>query len=240
MTKQQFLDELGRALVSLKVQDADEIVTEYQEHFEFKLADGYAEEEIAARIGDPKTIAKSFADVSEKTSGNAGKKLIVLIGLVCADLFAVCFFLLLFAWVIVLGALAVASLVLAGYFICNANLSSLIPPIPYGCKLLGSVPLLALTVLCAAGAFYSFLYCRQLLRAYLRWHKNMYAQASNQPVLPSLAKYPQLSAATKRGVKRVFSISLVGLGISLILVYLVFSVTAGSLEFWHAWNWFQR
>lgn len=33
---------------------------EYEQHFVFKLADGYSEEEIAAKLGDPTALAAQF------------------------------------------------------------------------------------------------------------------------------------------------------------------------------------
>ena len=47
---------------------AADVVEEYQQHFAFKLADGYSEEEIAARLGDPVALAAQLgeAEAGEK------------------------------------------------------------------------------------------------------------------------------------------------------------------------------
>ena len=47
---------------------AADVVEEYQQHFSFKLADGYSEEEIAARLGDPVALAAQLgeAEAGEK------------------------------------------------------------------------------------------------------------------------------------------------------------------------------
>jgi hypothetical protein len=67
-----------------KIQDVDEIVAEYEQHFSIKMADGYSEEEIAARLGDPRALGEQFdSATNEATTGN---KAIVAIGLAFVDI----------------------------------------------------------------------------------------------------------------------------------------------------------
>ena len=80
MTKLDFLEKLKTELNRKNVSDAADIIEEYEQHFAFKLADGYSEEEIAAKLGDPKGIAAQY-DVSQ-VAGNGGKKIITAIGLI--------------------------------------------------------------------------------------------------------------------------------------------------------------
>ena len=61
MTKTEFLTELARELEKRNVADAAEIMEENEQHFAFKLADGYSEEEIAAKLGAPEDLAQQFA-----------------------------------------------------------------------------------------------------------------------------------------------------------------------------------
>jgi uncharacterized membrane protein len=60
MNKQAYLNELKAHLKASAVSDIDEIIAEYDEHFTRKIADGYTEEEIAAKLGRPKEIALQF------------------------------------------------------------------------------------------------------------------------------------------------------------------------------------
>ena len=46
MTKTEFLTQLGSELQKRNVPDAADVLEEYEQHFAFKLADGYSEEEI--------------------------------------------------------------------------------------------------------------------------------------------------------------------------------------------------
>ena len=40
MTKREFMEKLTRELENRRVADAEDIIEEYRQHFEFKLADG--------------------------------------------------------------------------------------------------------------------------------------------------------------------------------------------------------
>ena len=51
MTKQDYLTALKQELNKNAVADAEDIVSEYEQHFQFKLADGFSDEEIAAKLG---------------------------------------------------------------------------------------------------------------------------------------------------------------------------------------------
>ena len=60
MTKNEFLSVLSSVLEKNQVSDAAEIIEEYKQHFSFKLADGYSEEEIATKLGNPEQLALQF------------------------------------------------------------------------------------------------------------------------------------------------------------------------------------
>lgn len=63
------MTQLENELRKRKVADAAGIIDEYGQHFAFKMADGYSEEEIAARLGDPTALAARFGE-----TGAAAKK----------------------------------------------------------------------------------------------------------------------------------------------------------------------
>lgn len=66
MTRNEFVTQRTAELHKRNV--AADVVEEYQQHFSFKLADGYSEEEIAARLGDPVALAAQLgeAEAGEK------------------------------------------------------------------------------------------------------------------------------------------------------------------------------
>ena len=48
MTKHEFMERLTNALKRNGIEDISEIIDEYEQHFAFKMADGFCEAEIAA------------------------------------------------------------------------------------------------------------------------------------------------------------------------------------------------
>lgn len=69
MTKSEFMTALASELNQRKIADSDEILNKYRQHFAFKLADGYTEEEIAAKLGVPLRLAAQFEPSDAPKSG---------------------------------------------------------------------------------------------------------------------------------------------------------------------------
>ena len=103
MTKNEFLSILNAELINNSIVDVADIVNEYEQHFDFKLADGYSEEEIAAKLGDPAALAAEYEQADGVKPGR-GRRITTIIGLSIADMFAGIFFIFLAAWGIVMGA----------------------------------------------------------------------------------------------------------------------------------------
>ena len=95
MNKREYLAQLERELKRNHVPDAGEILNEYAQHFAFKLADGYSEEEISARLGEPAALAAQFDGPSAPPK--AGNKPLAAFGLCFVDLLA---------WSLAMGAAA--------------------------------------------------------------------------------------------------------------------------------------
>ena len=72
MTKHEFMTRLASELRKRNVADAADVTQEYEQHFAFKLADGYSEEEIAAKLGSPEELAAQFesTDTAKKVGGS--------------------------------------------------------------------------------------------------------------------------------------------------------------------------
>ena len=60
MRKTEFLNLLEQTLSNISIEEKNEILYDYEEHFQMGLKQGKTEEEIAASLGDPKTLAKEF------------------------------------------------------------------------------------------------------------------------------------------------------------------------------------
>ncbi len=236
MTKNEFLTRFEAELRLMGIPDADEIAEEYREHFEAKTADGFTEEETAARLGAPEEVAGQYsADMRRAVRGNRG---IVITGLVFADILVVIIFILLYAWCIVCTVFTAAALSVGVCLILGFGSVELIPPMPYGCAVLFAMSLFATAVLAAAGTAYFFGFTRQLTRAYGRWAENTLASASGLPTLPALPVYPRLSPKARRRIRSVVLAALIVFAVASIAAYIVSAVWAKSIEFWHVWNWF--
>lgn len=189
MTKFEFLERLEKELKQNNVPDVMDIVGEYEQHFAFKLADGFAEEEIAAKLGDPAGIAAQF-DPGTVKKGRTGNKAIAALGLCFTGVAAGLFFILLTAWGIVLAAFSLCSAAAAVSLIAGINPWSLIPPMPYGSAIIFCVVMTALAVLSAVGCIWFVAFLRQMTRVYGRFHHNTMAAAAKNPILPTIAVYP--------------------------------------------------
>ena len=68
MEKHEFMARLENELRRRNVADSADVIEEYEQHFAFKLADGYSEEEIAAKLGDPTQLAGQFEAPSARAA----------------------------------------------------------------------------------------------------------------------------------------------------------------------------
>ncbi len=239
MTRNEFLLKFRDALKKRNIVDVDDIISEYEQHFAFKMADGYSEEEIAARLGNPAVLASQFDNVEgESNKKCAGKKIITITGLCFADILAGIFFIILMAWVAVVAAFSISNLVVAFCLFYNNSPWSLIPPMPYSNGVIFGLSFLALSVLSGAGSIYFSAFIHQLIRSFGRFHQNTIAVVSGNGVLPSLAKHPQLPGKINRRIRSVALFSLVLFVVFMVIGVIASMISSGSLEFWHAWGWF--
>ena len=238
MTKNEYLSTLEKALRANHIPDTNDILAEYEQHFTFKMADGYGENEIAAKLENPEVLAKQFLQ-SGTVSRRGLSSFLMTIALVFVGIFAVSFFIVLFAWVVVMFALIVSSLAGGILMIFNWNIAGLIPPMPYLGSVLLGVCLLAFSVLVAVGTIYCYRLFIQLVKSYIRWNRNVLAGTNGSYTHPSLPKYPQLSAVARRRLRATASVALALFGVTFVVGYFVLALLAGNVEFWHVWNWFQ-
>ncbi|MGI6561947.1 MAG: DUF1700 domain-containing protein [Clostridia bacterium] len=238
MTKNEFLTKLAVELKKNNVADIDDIINEYEQHFAFKMADGFSEEEIAAKLGKPSVLAAQFVESTEKDKKSSGKKIPTVIGLCFADFFAGSFFLLLMAWEVIMAAFSLSSAVISICLFGQLSPESLIPTMPYLSAVILGISFAALSILTAVGCIYFAALIRQLMRSYGRFHYNALAAASDRAVLPSLSMSPRLPAKMNRRLRKVALFTLVQFSAFMVLGIIVSMILSGSLEFWHAWGWF--
>ena len=237
MDKNTWIKELAGYLKAQNVDDIDEIIAEYDEHFTRKAADGYTEEEIAVKLGDAKDIAAQFAAVKQKPAGNKkAVRALLGIGLGFADLFVGTFFIVLISWVVALGITAIGFALAGVALILNPILPDIIavPTMPYAGAVILAISVMAFAVLLAVVTQYSWALTAQMGRAYKRWHKNTLSDAK----YPPLDVHPTLRDKTRRRLRTVSLFALVVFGVTFVIGYIVLAASAGALGFWHVWNWF--
>ena len=238
MTKNEFMTRLTNELHRRNVADAADVVEEYEQHFAFKLADGYSEEEISAKLGTPEELAAQF----ESASPAAKKRPAVLtwLWLAWADLFFGLFSVLLLAFGVVLAA-CVLSFGLTGVCLVG-NLRTLpyvmLPEMPYWCGAILGLSLLALCALAVVGCVWFFAFLRQIWRAYGRFHQNALAPSNGSAVLPELPIAPQFAPKKKRHLRTAALAALLLFAVCFVLAYAVCALSAGNVQFWHVWGWF--
>ncbi|MEA4870980.1 hypothetical protein SDC9_95881 [bioreactor metagenome] len=234
MTKLDYLNELKNELKKNGVVDSEDILSEYEQHFLFKLADGFPEEEIAAKLGSPETVAAQFAGIRQERKGTGGKKAFLVAGLAFLGILEGSLDLLFLGFILGLTGAALASAAIGAELILNVNFAGLLPPMPYAGALILGVMMLSLAVLLMIAALYCFAYLRQMVRASLRWRKNRLSEAA----LPPLPTSPQFSPKTRRAARSVFLGTLMVFGVSFVLGYLILGLYTHSWGFWHALGWF--
>lgn len=243
MTKNEFLSRLEAELEARRVPEPEDILGEYRRHFEYKMADGYSEEEIAARLGPPEELAAQFEPAapakSAKRAGTA-RAAVTWTGFVFLDIFVLSFFLVFACWVLVVACAAVAAGLTALCLLIPFDMQPYVnlPEMPYWCGAIYALALAALAVLSAEGCGYFSRLLVQLCRAYFRFHRNAIAAAAGRPVLPSLPCAPQLAPARRRRMRKVFLVSLIAFVLFAAAAFVTSVLTAGAVEYWHVWGWF--
>jgi len=232
MTKKEFLDDLRKELKNNGVEEIEDIVSEYEEHFSFKLEEGFTEEEIAKNLSSPKELAKEYMPKTEPV--NKFEKGIKVTGLTFISIPLAMIYALMWGSVIVLGTFSIASAVAGFCLITTVNIAGLIPQIPYLPAFILSIACFGLAVLSAIGTFYMFMYVKQWGKVYIRWCKNM----ANNSHYPAISKHPKISKKLSSKLKLIAVIGLVCFVTAFVLGYIAMCSAANSLEPWHTWKWF--
>ncbi len=113
MSRDQFIKELKTYLKGLPVEEIQDILFDYEEHFQIGLSKGKTEDQISKELGDPKNIAKMYkasSKINEAESNPSTQNILRAIFAAMA--------LGLFNFIIVLGPfIAVVVVIIVIYFI---------------------------------------------------------------------------------------------------------------------------
>ena len=78
MTKKQFFKELKKQLKLYAVKESEDILKDYEEHFNEALNNGKTEEEICKNLGSPENVAKQYSNEDKASKKKSHKKFLVL------------------------------------------------------------------------------------------------------------------------------------------------------------------
>jgi len=137
MNRDTFLSELKYALGRMQESEKREVLADYEEHFRMGIAEGKSEEQIAASLGNPRLLGKSYAidALLEEPKGGGGVSAVSVLRALFASI-SLGFFNLIFILGPLLGLVGVliglwaaaASLPLAGVATMVSPLVSLAAP----------------------------------------------------------------------------------------------------------------
>jgi len=233
MNKKEYLEELRKELKKYNVNEVEDIIADYEEHFENKMEEGFTEEEIARKLSVPEAIAIEYAE-SNGASVNKYEKGAKTAGVVAMSIPLTMLYIVICASVVVLGAFSIACLATGICLITTINVAGLIPSMPYFSALAIGIACIGLSVLSAVGTYYMYLYVKQWGKVYVRWCKNII----NNNRYPSLSMHPQISKKRASKLKIVAVMGLVCFVAAFVIGYVSLCIAAGSLEPWHVFNWF--
>lgn len=236
MNQKEFIRLLSKALKDNDVTDITEIIEEYNYHFEYKLMDGYTEEEISTKLGNPIDLANQYE--STYVSTHRPNKYLSFVSLGIMNFFALNFLLIIAGWIIISFATSLVSFGIFGVLFVGVTPFEWFPTMPYWCGAIISIWFLSFFVLMIVVTYYSFLYLKQLVKSLSRFNKNTINQVKGTPTLPNIGTTPSLNNKTARIIRKTLQLSLSAFAISIILGYLVCWIVSGNVEFWHAFGWF--
>lgn len=238
MNRSEFLEKLSAQLKHRNISDAEDIMEEYRQHFAFKLAEGHTEEEIAAKLGDPKIIAAQYESGSPESKRS--NRAAALIGLGLADFGFGLLCLLLYAWGLVIGCFALSSGLLSLGLIFDLGRFEhfYLPEMPYHCALVFGLAFAALTYLVSIGTTAFFRLVSRFVRSFCRFRRRVLSPDSGRS-RSEPSPLCQDSPAKPR-IKRRRSCIFAAVIFSLCLTagFILCVVSSGHIEFWHAWGWF--
>ena len=233
MTKTQYLNELRKELKANSVGDIEDIIAEYEEHFDFKAEEGVTEEETARKLSSPQELAAEYGRTA--VSVNKFEKSFKVGGLTLLSLPLSLIYVLMWCSVALLGIFALVCTTAGFCLITRANIAGLIPYMPYFSSFITGIALLGLAILSAVGAVYTFMYVKQWGKAYIKWCANIVSNSR----CPGLSKHPRISKKLSSKLKLTAMIGLVCFISAFAIGYISMCIAAGSMEPWHVWKWFQ-
>ncbi len=226
MNKMTFIKQLSDGLKKIGVIDSEEVIKDYEAHFDNELLKGKTEEEISRELGKISDILADFQTDKPKET----IKRLSLYSVILSDVFVyigiLSFYLVNLATII----LSLGSLLLGLYFIFSMNLLDIIPVMnPLFGQFLGLM-FIAIAVLFFGASILLFKFLNVLIKRLGQWHKKVLKGEINGIVI-TINHY--------KLIKAIVLWSGLAVIIFMIITYIIGVNLAGNPQFWHEWNWFE-
>ncbi|MFH0767834.1 MAG: DUF1700 domain-containing protein [Bacillota bacterium] len=226
MNKITFIQQLSEGLKEIGINDIDEVIKDYESHFDNELLKGKTEEEIAHELGKISDILVEFQ--SERPLGKP-KKAMSVYTVVLSDVFIYLGMLSLYLVNLTVLALSLGSLLTGIYFIFMMDVLDFIPimVVPFS-QFLGSMFIaFAIFSFCLFVMLFKFL--NGLMKRLVVWHKEIF----NVKLLHHVIKIKQSEL-----VKIITLWSWSAFLALMIIAYAIAVNLTGNPQFWHEWQWF--
>jgi len=216
MNKIEFLTTMEKELKKKNITDVEDIIEDYKEYFDQHIALGQKEEDISSFIGDIQSIIDDYEVVDQKNH----KKWFEL---VTVSVIALPLLILSYGVLIVTAASVLAFWAIAIYYLFGVSSFSFMPIIPLFPRLFYIASALSASVM-----MFSF----------------------------SVRYYGMLNSMTKQYIvkqtirigdyvipliyKKILKISIISFIVLFVVTFIVSVISAGSVQYWHEWQWFNR
>jgi uncharacterized membrane protein len=214
MNKLEFLSTMEKELKKRNVTDIEDIIEDYREYFDQHIALGQKEEDIASFIGDIKSIIEDYVIVDQRNH----KKWFEL---VTVSVIALPLLIMSYGFLIVTAASALAFWAIAIYYIFNVSSFSFMPVIPLIPKIF-----YILSSLSASALMFSF-----SIRYY-----GMLNSMTKQYIVKQTIRIGDF--VIPKIYQNIFKISLISFMILFVVTFIVSVISAGTIQYWHEWQWF--
>jgi uncharacterized membrane protein len=174
MNKEQFLHELSEHLRRLPEEERNDILYDYEEHFQFGIEEGKTEAEIIKALGSPKAIAKETLAShrleqvkNNPTFSNVARAIVAIIGLGFLNLVVV------LAPLLTMGSLILTLWTVSAVFVLSPLL--LLTKIIFAqifilSDVFVSILLFGIGLLLGIGAYYCTVWFKTLFVKYANWN----------------------------------------------------------------------
>lgn len=227
MTKLNFIKALSDGLKKMGTSDVEEIIKDYETHFDNELKKGKTEEEISRELGK---ISDILIDFQGDQVDIAPSKKLSLYSVIFADVFIYLGMLSLYLINLSVIILSLGSILLGVYFILSLNYLDFIPVMNPTFGLCLGLFFIVFAVLCFGVSALMFKFLNILMTRLNGWH---------QMVLKGNLSRSLISFTQSKLIKRITFWSGIVTLILLVTTYIIGVNIAENPQFWHEWNWFE-